>query len=126
GEDAERRRPVMRLDQAIAQSRHEPAHQLTDRRLVLDQKNGLAIPDRLGRAGRLRDSRLLASVLRPWQQEPHAGATAEHAVDADPAARLLDEAVDYAEAETAALAERLGREEGLEGAREHLGGHTGS
>ena len=47
------------------------------------------------------------------------------AVDLDVPARLLDEAVDHAEAEAGALADLLGREERLEGAVDDLGRHAG-
>ena len=46
------------------------------------------------------------------------------AVEVDVAARLLDEAVDHAEAEPAADPRPLGGEEGLEGALEHLRRHA--
>ena len=49
---------------------------------------------------------------------------ADLALDPDLAARLVREAEDLAEAEAGALADRLGREEGLERALEHLGGHA--
>ena len=46
------------------------------------------------------------------------------AFDPDLAARLVGEAENLAEAEAGALADRLGREEGLERAFEHVGRHA--
>ena len=51
-------------------------------------------------------------------------ALADLAFDPDLAARLVGEAEDLAEAEAGALADRLGGEEGLERALEHLGRHA--
>ena len=46
------------------------------------------------------------------------------AVDRDVAVRLLDEAVHHAQAKPGALADLLGGEERLEGARQHLRRHA--
>src|ERR1043166_4968551 len=63
---------------------------------------------------------------RARQIEADRGTEADFRLDPRIAARLLDEAVDHAEAEPAALADLLRREEWLEGLGECLGRHAGS
>ena len=58
------------------------------------------------------------------QVDRHSGAFADLAFDPDFAAGLVGEAEDLAEAEAGALADRLGGEEGLERALEHVGRHA--
>ena len=60
----------------------------------------------------------------PRQIDRDGRAFAELAFDADLAAGLVGEAEDLAEAEAGALADRLGREEGLERALHDFGGHS--
>src|SRR5262249_12619207 len=50
------------------------------------------------------------------QEQAHGRTNPFAAIDADATARLLDEAIDLAEAETGSLADRLSREKGLEDA----------
>jgi len=60
------------------------------------------------------------------QVDAQRGALADFGVDANLAARLLDEAVDHRQAEPGALADRLGGEERLEGTRDDGGRHAGA
>ena len=70
-------------------------------------------PDRGGRSG-----------FGARQIDRHRGAFANAAVDPDLAARLVREAENLAEAETGALADRLGGEERLERALDDVGRHA--
>ncbi len=60
------------------------------------------------------------------QVDPDRGAPADLAVDPDMPLRLIGEAIDHREAQSGALADRLGGEERVEGLGEQVRQHTGS
>ena len=66
----------------------------------------------------------LRFAVIPGKIQLHGGACAHLGVDANLAARLPCETIDHGESQAGAFAERLGREEGVECACDHLGRHT--
>ena len=96
-----------------------------DPRVVLDDQDPRAGHVRLG-LGALddgMDADRRRGALGARQIDRDRGAAADLAFDPDLAARLVGEPENLAEAEAGALADRLGGEEGLERAVEHLGLH---
>ena len=131
-DDLERPFAVAGLDHLVALRRQRPGADHAHRVLVLDQQDG-AHPGKI--AGRLlfrpgggeRRFRFLAfGGLVARQMDGKRRARAELAVDGDEAAGLLDDAVGRRQSEPGALADLLGREEGLEDALEMRLGDAGA
>ena len=85
-------------------------------------------PPRPAAAASPGSARRRSSRVPRWRgrNSLHARAPAEFRVDLDVAVRLLDEAVDHRQPEARALADRLGGEERIEGAGDHVGRHAGA
>ena len=108
----------MRLQHRVVQFLQRLANEGANVGVVFDDQNGfLAVGGRRRGALDRTLAGLLLVVTRARQVDPDRRAVAGLAVDFHVAARLLDEAIDLAQAEAGALAGLLGREERLEGAR---------
>ncbi len=95
----------------------------TDLVIVLNQQDRLAgAGSRHRHLGRIGGTRRPAVVAREIELDRRP--VPRLAIEGDVAARLLDEAIDLAEAETGAAADILGGEERLEGARHRLLRHA--
>src|SRR6476660_6403325 len=92
--------------------------------VVLYHQDGLGSDAARRVYDRLRLRRRLVASQQPRQVELHRRAHAGLAVELHVATRLLDEAVDLAEAEAGALADILGGVERLESARLDLARHA--
>src|ERR1700749_99157 len=70
--------------------------------------------------------RLIRAICRrgDWHIDGGSRASANHAVDADPSARLLGKTTNHTHAETRAIARFLCGEEWLEYARQNIGRHA--
>ena len=119
----DRRRAVVCLDHLIAEASQAAAQDLAQARVVLDEENGLRASRQL-RLDRRREGGVLRRILGLRQVDADARPPVGLAVELDVAARLLDEAVDHAEAEARPGADRLGGEERLEGLAPHLFRHA--
>ncbi len=114
---------VARLQALIAVVGQGLGDQARDQRLVLDQQHRLSVAaGRLVVLGRLL--RLRRGAREARQQQDHLRTLANLAHDLHRAARLAHEAVQHRQAETRALAYRLGGEEGLEHPLQHVGRHA--
>jgi len=91
--------------------------------IVLDQQHALAAA-RQFRRRRFGTGVRLRRHVGARQVDLDARAVAELAVYLHVAVRLLDEAIDHGEAEAAALADRLGGEEGFEDVLDHVLRHA--
>ena len=92
-----------------------------DVRIVFDQQHGAAAAG-FGGIGVLGRGR--GFLAR--QQDRDRGALAEFACDLDRSAGLMREAVNLRKPQAGALADRLGREEGIEDLAEHVGRDAGA
>ncbi len=119
-------RPVGRLQRAIAEVAQHLDHEAAHDRLVLDHEHGLALLG-LVRFRQRRHRPVLGGLAAvAGQVELHGRALAHLAVDLAVAIGLPGEAVDHRQAKPRALADRLGGEERVEGALDHLGRHAGT
>jgi hypothetical protein len=120
-EQLERALPVLGFEHLKARLLERANPDCAYQRLILDHQDRGRGPDRTaGPAGRLRSSR----ALRQRDVHAHGGAGAELAFGDHVAAELAHDPVDAGEAETGALADRLGGEERLERAGQRLGAHA--
>ena len=103
---------VLRLDRLVAFAAEEAAGEIADQRLVLHHEHALAASPRRGL--RRRPGEPLAALLHLGQVDPEGASLARLAVDPDVAVALLHDAVGRREAESGAVADRLGGEERLE------------
>ncbi len=115
--------PVADLDHLVAELAQDPGGVGAHIGIVLDHQHGLRLASTRHLGGRGRFD-LRGECMQPRQVDLDRRAQPDLAVDLDVAARLLDEAVDLGQAKPGAVADLLGREERLEGARDRLPAHA--
>ena len=89
-------------------------------------KHGLAASASRRAVQRRCPSSLDLAAMMAREVEAHRRALADLGIDPHLPARLPGEAVDHRQPEPGALADRLGGEERIEGARDHVGRHAGA
>ncbi|GJD69837.1 hypothetical protein MMMDOFMJ_2775 [Methylobacterium gnaphalii] len=125
-QDLEASGTVRGLDGGVAEILQDLRDEHPHRRLVVHDEHGLALLGARGvREGRNRLALIRRAVV-PGQVEAHRGAVAKLRIDPDLPAGLAHEAVDHRQPEPRALADRLRREERLEGLGDHVRRHAGA
>jgi hypothetical protein len=119
--DLEGIRAVTRTQDGVPRRLQGFADDLAQVRLVLHEQDGLGSPRHLAVG---RRAHFLDGGVHPGQIDPERRALSFRAFQVDVALALGDDAVHGRQTETGSLADLLGREEGLEDAGPHLGGHA--